>query len=305
MLIRVLGSAAGGGVPQWNSNSNACRLARAGDPRSPHRTQTSLAISEDGEAWFLLNASPDLRRQVCDAPALYPQSGKRSSPIEGVLLCGAEIDAIAGLLTLREGHVFKIYATGPVLQILRSNPIFDALDGDRVSRRTVTLGERVLLERSNGTASGLSATVFPTVGKMPLFLERGQPAEALSVETSVGVVVSDGTRQIVFVPGCAAVDDVLLAWVANADVLFFDGTVWTDDEMPAAGLGTRTGRDMGHMAVSGEDGAIARLRSCGAQRKVFIHVNNSNPMLIDKTPERRFCETSGWEVATDGMEIVL
>ncbi len=300
MYSVALGAAAGGGFPQWNSNAPACNRARAGDPAAKPRSQASLAVSGNGKRWLLLNASPDLREQIARSPQLHPRDGLRSSPIEGVLLTGAEVDSIAGLLTLRERQPFTIYATRAVHQVLAANPIFEVLDRTLVTRRIVPLDTTVALEQ------GLSFSLFAVPGKVPLFLERG--TEAPSIETgemSVGAAVSDGRRTLYFIPGCAAMTAALAAKLRRADLVYFDGTLWSDDEMITAGLGDKSGRRMGHMSLSGPDGTIAAFRELNVQRKVLIHLNNSNPVLLDDSPERAQVVAAGWEVAYDGMEIVL
>jgi pyrroloquinoline quinone biosynthesis protein B len=295
----ALGAAAGGGFPQWNSNAPACNRARAGDPAAKPRSQASLAVSSNGHRWFLLNASPDLREQIARSPKLHPREGLRSSPIEGVILTGAEVDSIAGLLTLRERQSFTIYATRAVHEVLSANPIFEVLNRDLVTRRAVPLDTTIELER------GLSFSLFAVPGKVPLFLERGGAPSIQTGEISVAAAVSDGRRTLYFIPGCAAMTPALAARLRNADLVYFDGTLWSDEEMIAAGLGDKSGRRMGHISLSGPDGTIAAFKELDVRRKVLIHLNNSNPVLLDDSPERAQVVSAGWEVAYDGMEIVL
>jgi pyrroloquinoline quinone biosynthesis protein B len=306
MQARVLGAAAGGGFPQWNSNAVGCRRARAGDPHARPRTQASVAISADGDWWFLLNASPDLRQQIEAAPCLHPRRGLRSSPIAGVVLTGGDVDAIAGLLTLRERQPFTIYGTARIHQVLDANPIFEVLARDVVARRCVAVGAPIMLALPDGSPSGLSAELFPVPGKVPLYLEEAAVApRIIEGEETVGAVISDGNHRIVFIPGCAGMTDALARRLQGADVVLFDGTLWTDDEMLRAGLGGKTGLRMGHMSVSGPDGTLAAFNALDVRRKILLHINNSNPILLDDSPERAAVAAAGWEVAYDGMEVQL
>ncbi|WP_062345644.1 pyrroloquinoline quinone biosynthesis protein PqqB [Novosphingobium sp. CCH12-A3] len=300
MQAVVLGAAAGGGFPQWNSNAAPCRRARAHDPSAQSRTQASLAVSGDGERWFLLNAAPDLRQQIEQTLCLHPREGLRSSPIAGVVLTGGDVDVIAGLLTLRERHPFTLLATDRIHGVLDANPIFEVLARDIVSRQVVPLGQPVALD------TGLTLELFAVPGKVPLYLEDGSDAPPIEIgETTVAAAVSDGRRSLFFIPGCATMTPALAERLRGADLVFFDGTLWQDDEMVRAGLGPKTGHRMGHMSVSGPEGVMAAFRDLDVRRKIFIHMNNSNPILLDDSPERAEAAAAGWEVAHDGMEIAL
>jgi pyrroloquinoline quinone biosynthesis protein B len=303
MRAIVLGAAAGGGFPQWNSNAPACRRARSGDARAHSRTQASLAVAaEDDGEWLLLNASPDLRQQIEQTPALHPKQGLRSSPIAAVALTGADVDAIAGLLTLRERHPFTILAGRGVHAILAANPIFGVLAPELVERRVLEPGVAMELERPKG----LAIELFAVPGKTPLYLEEAGKAPAIAeAGEACGVSVTAGGRRLVFLPGCAAVNDNVLERLDGADVALFDGTLFTDDEMIRAGLGAKSGLRMGHISVSGPKGAMAALAGCRIGRRIFVHINNSNPILLDDSAERAEVEAQGWEVAYDGMEIRL
>jgi pyrroloquinoline quinone biosynthesis protein B len=307
VLAVVLGSAAGGGFPQWNSNAPACRRARFGDAAAKVRSQASLAVSANNSDWFVLNASPDLRLQIEATPQLHPCDGLRSSPIAGVVVTGGDVDAIAGLLHLRERHRFDIYAPSRVLEIIAANPIFDVLAPDCVRRIELPLDERKELAGASGT-SGLAVEAFAVPGKVPLYLEAAGRDPGLSEEgDAVGLeVVETATEQrFFFIPGCAAMTDALRARLAGSALVFFDGTLWRDDEMIRLGAGSKTGRRMGHMSMSGDDGAIAAFRDLGVGRRIFIHINNSNPALLDDSPERHLANAAGWEIAYDGMEVTL
>jgi pyrroloquinoline quinone biosynthesis protein B len=300
MHLIVLGAAAGGGFPQWNSNAVACNRARRGDAAAPARTQASLAISGDGRTWFVINASPDLRQQIGATPELHPHEGLRSTPIRGVVLTGGDVDAIAGLLTLREREPFTIHASARILGILDANPVFEVLARDVVERRAVPLDTPVALD------GGLTIELFAVPGKVPLYLEQGSGMQpVVADETTVAVLIDDGTHRVFYIPGCAAAPDWLKARIDGADAVLFDGTLWADDEMVRAGIGTKTGRRMGHMSLSGADGTIAALADLAIGQRVLIHINNSNPILLADSPERAEAERAGWIVGHDGMRIVL
>ena len=296
--IVVLGAAAGGGFPQWNSNAERCRRARASDPACPPQSQASLAVSGNGADWFLLNASPDLRQQILATPALHPAEGLRSSPIRGVILTSGEVDAIAGLLTLRERQSFSLLAPEAVLDVLTANPIFNVLSADFVKRQVVLPSQSVDL------AGGMRVTLFPVPGKVPLFLE-GARAQLSSDEDVCGVEISDGHRRMIFIPGCAHINDAVRSRVACADLVLFDGTLWQDDEMIVAGLGPKTGRRMGHMPVHGPGGTLEAFAELSVGRKILIHINNSNPILDRASDQHAAVVAAGWNVAFDGMEITL
>ena len=300
--ITVLGAAAGGGFPQWNSNAESCRRARAHDPDCPPQSQASLAISADGTGWFLVNASPDLRQQILATSELTPSAGLRSSPLRGVVLTAGEVDTIAGLLCLRERHRFSIFATQTVLDIIGTNPIFSALAPDFVERCRIPPNTGFDLAHAGGQR--LRATLFPVPGKVPLFLEQVSAPTASDDDVS-GLEISDGSRRVVIVPGCAYMTDALRDRLSGADLVFFDGTLWKDDEMIAAGLGPKTGRRMGHMPVSGSGGTLEAFADIQVGRKILIHLNNSNPILDRSSAEFAAVRAAGWDVAFDGMRVTL
>lgn len=294
----VLGAAAGGGFPQWNCRCAVCRLVWAGDPRVRARTQASLAVSADQRGWVLLNASPDLRTQIATNSVLQPQQEPRGSPIVAVVLTGAEVDQVAGLLTLRERQKFVLYATDDTLAAVAANPIFGVLAPDLVRRQPVALGERF------AAAPGMQMELFAVPGKLPLYLEGEDPALAIEGGANVGVEVRADGKRLVYIPGAAAITPDLKRRLVGTEVIFFDGTLFTDDEMIRAGTGSKTGRRMGHMPIDGTDSTLAALTGVAA-RRVFIHINNTNPILITGSPERQKVEAAGWEIAEDGLEIVL
>jgi pyrroloquinoline quinone biosynthesis protein B len=294
----ILGAAAGGGYPQWNCRCPVCRLAWEGDARVVARTQASVAVSGDGAHWILLNASPDLRQQIAATPELHPRAGLRGSPIAAVLLTGAEIDQTAGLLNLRERQPFDLYATAETLTFIADNPMFEVLASEVVRRRPVRPGEAVDLP------GGLRAELFLVPGKRPLYLEGDDPQTDAETEANVGVMISAGTSRLAFVPGCGAMTEALKKRLGAAQAVLFDATLFTDDEMIVAGAGEKTSRRMGHVPVGGKDGSLAMLSDLPG-RRIHIHINNTNPLLIAGSPQRTRVEGAGWEVAFDGMRIEL
>ena len=247
---------------------------------------------------MLLNASPDLRAQLQATPALQPRAGVRDSAIAAVVLTGAEVDQVAGLLTLRERQAFAVFATADTMAALSANPIFGVLAPDLVTRRIVARDDPFALP------GGLQAELFAVPGKVALYLEGDDPALAAETDANVGVELVCGSRRLAYVPGAAAISAPLRARLARADVILFDATLFTDDEMIKTGTGAKTGRRMGHMPLDGADGTLAALAGLGG-RRILTHINNTNPILIEGSAERRRVEQAGFEVAEDGMEIAL
>lgn len=308
LQILVLGSAAGGGSPQWNCNCGVCRRVRAGEPGTRPRTQSSLAVSAGDGNWFLLNASPDLRQQISDNRQLHPRQGRRDSPIAGAVLTNGDVDHIAGLLTLRESQPLALYATKRVHDVLAKNNVFNVLNPEFVDRREIVLDRALELATPEGRPSGLEIEAFAVPGKVALYLEDPDAANfGSTAEDTIALKVrsTESGDYFFYIPGCAAMPDELAARLEGAPLVFFDGTLWQDDEMVANGLGVKTGERMGHMSNSGPDGTIAAFAPLGVQRKIFIHINNTNPILLDDSPERREAEAAGWEVSFDGMEVEL
>lgn len=307
MHILVLGSAAGGGFPQWNCACDGCRRARSGDPAARPRTQSSLAVSADGERWLLLNASPDLGAQLLAQPRLHPKGGVRGNPIAAALLTNGDIDHVAGLLTLRESHPFAVYATPRVLGVLAGNSVFNVLNPALVERRPLTLGTPFHPADADGEPLGLEVEAFAVPGKVALYLEDAAagPGFGSQPEDTVALHVRPigGGDGFFHIPGCAALPGWLADRLRGAALVLFDGTTWTDDEMIRTGTGTKTASRMGHMAMSGPAGSIAAFDGLGVRRKVFIHINNTNPVLLEDSPERRAAEAAGWCIAHDGLEL--
>ncbi|WP_299044804.1 pyrroloquinoline quinone biosynthesis protein PqqB [uncultured Tateyamaria sp.] len=295
MRLIVLGAAAGGGLPQWNCGCRNCADARAGV--IPRMTQSSVAVTVDGSAWVVLNASPDIRVQVDTCPQMHPPA-LRGSPIASVVLTNGDIDHIAGLLTLREKTGFDVYTTSAGLDILASNTVFGVLDPALVTQRAITL------DTPFEPVPGLRITPFAVPGKVALFLE-GDTLNLEEVgEQTVGLMLEDGVSRAAYVPGCAAVPDWLHDRLDGVDLLLFDGTVWNNDDMQRTGTGEKTGARMGHVPLNGAQGSLARLSDLSA-RKVFIHINNTNPILQPDSAERATVIDHGWDIAYDGMEITL
>lgn len=297
LRVRVLGSAAGGGLPQWNCCCRVCRLARSAPERVIPRTQSSIAVSIDGERWALVNCAPEVLSQLQREPALQPVGHDRHTPIESILLTNADVDHIAGLLSLRERSPFRLYATPEIHGVLRDNPIFNVLQPDCVERCDVALDSHVEL------LPGLWAAIFAVPGKTALYLEGDEVEIGIEGEATIGVELVHNGRRLYYIPGCATVTPSLAARLEGADALLFDATLWQDDEMIREGVGQKTGQRMGHMPIAGPAGSMAALSSITIGRRVYIHINNTNPVLIEDSPERREAECAGWEIAFDGMEI--
>jgi pyrroloquinoline quinone biosynthesis protein B len=308
LRVVVLGAAAGGGIPQWNCGCTVCRKARNEHPEL-RSTQASIAISADGDHWFLINASPDLRQQLIATPKLHPKAGTlRHSPISGVILTNGEVDAVAGLLSMREGSPFTVYAHPRVLAILATNSIFNVLNEKNVRRQPIEVDRAFEPALPDGSPSGIEILPFAVPGKGAWYLEgKAHPAGDDGAGDTLGLRIGDRAsgKYMYFLAACASVTNDLRSRLAGASAIFFDGTVWRDDELIAAGLGNKTGQGMGHIAMSGDSGAIAALANLDIGRKIFLHINNSNPVLLLDSAERKTAEHAGWQIPTDGMEIVL
>ncbi len=294
MWLRVLGSAAGGGSPQWNCGCPVCAAVRS--RAGAARTQSSVAVSADYRRWFLINASPDVRAQIETFPRLQPHDGDRTTPLEAVLLTDAELDHALGLLLLREARALRLYATPAAHKTL--------CDGSGILRtlecycpvewRAVVPGADVPL------ADGLSCRAFdvPTTKRARFGTEVGHGRVVgyrLTDERSGGALV--------YLPAVQALTSALRAEIAGCDCLLIDGTCWRDDELVRLGLAGKTSREMGHLPIDGPDGSLAQLPSLGVGRTIFVHMNNTNPILLADAPERRIVEDSGMEVAMDGLEV--
>ena len=246
-----------------------------------------------------MNCSPDIREQIGRVEALRPRGELRGSPVRDVVLTNADIDHIGGLLSLREGHRFTIHATQETLNVLKQNPVFDVLAADTVARRPPAIGVKQPISKD------LTVECFMVPGKLPLYLEGSAPDTRLKSGNTIGVEVSSHGKSFYYIPGCAELDAETRTRIANAALVFFDGTLWSDDEMIASGTGPKTGRRMGHMPVGGADGSLAAFKELGVKRLVYTHMNNTNPMLIEGSDQHRAVIAAGAEVGYDGMEITL
>ena len=310
MIIKILGAAAGGGFPQWNCNGIHSANVRTGKAGYHARTQSSLAISAGGKNWVLLNASPDLRQQIADNSELHPDKNGplRNSPIKAVVVTNADVDHIIGLINLRERQPFAIYGSERVLATLNANSIFNVCAPDVVPRIPLALDMPVRLS-SAGTDLGITIEPFAVPGKIALFLEQGSASANYGSRDgdTIGLEIKDDKtgKSFFYVPGCAEVDAPLAARIKGAELIFFDGTLYTDDEMLTQGLLNKTGKRMGHISMSGSDGSVAAFEPLNVKRRIYVHINNSNPVLDEGSKERKHVEAAGWEVGYDGMEIRL
>jgi pyrroloquinoline quinone biosynthesis protein B len=261
-------------------------------------TQSSIAVSADGASWAVVNASPDIRDQLRSFPALHP-TRPRAVPLATVLLTNGDIDHVAGLLSLREKQPFRLCATAEIHAVIEANPIFAALDSALVRR------ERIALEERFDLVPGIEARLFAVPGKVPLYMEGEVVATDLEGEQTVGVELISATARAAYVPGCARVTPSLADRLRGLPLVLFDGTLWSDDEMIRAGLGQKTGRRMGHMPIAGPEGSMAALAPLGIGRKIYVHLNNSNPAVDPSSAEAAEARAAGWEIARDGMEITL
>ena len=302
MQVILLGTAAGGGFPQWNCWCPTCRIARREPARARPRSQSSAAVSADGRRWFLLNASPDVHAQLARIPGPEPR-GMRHVPIEGVVLTDAELDHTLGIVLLREGRDLQLYATPAAQSVIERDsnmlPVTRAFAEVRVE--PLAIGGSTALGYRDGCPAGLTVTAFPVPAGPPRFASEDLPGH------TVGLLVRDDATGGVcaFVPGCGGLDRTLLDRLAGAELVLFDGTFWTDDELISLGIGQRTARAMDHLPVSGPDGSLEQLAALPARHRVYTHINNTNPMLIEDSPQRLEVERHGLVVGADGMRFTL
>lgn len=301
MELIVLGAAAGGGLPQWNCIGGQSR--RAWSREIPTQTQASVAIGSRQSGYVVINASPDLRTQILQTRALQPNAhhpdGPRNTPIRAVIVTNADVDNIAGLLNLREKQSFSLYGPDAVMQIIGQNSIFQVLDPDFVNLQPLEAGTAIT------PVEGLSVELFHVAGKPPLYLEADLGIESGSSGFTSGVEVQCGARRILVISSCAHIDAALKQRIQGADVLLFDGTVFEDDEMIQQGLGHKTGRRMGHLPITAADGPLIELSETLGTRKLFFHINNTNPIWDIQSSAFQTITDAGWEVSHDGMVIPL
>jgi pyrroloquinoline quinone biosynthesis protein B len=302
MRARVLGSAAGGGLPQWNCACTNCALARAGDARVSPRTQDSIAIGTgECERWLLVNASPDVLRQIERFDALWPRT-RRGTPIAALALTNGDLDHVLGLFSLRESQPLRVLATGRVRAgLVEHNVLMRTLGRtpDQLAWTALELGREVALDDL-----GLGVTALAAPGKLPVHLMGlSEPSQEDNVALRIRNLA--GARRTIVVATSIGALDGIDALVDGADAIFFDGTFWSGDELITQGLGQARAQDMAHVPVGGPKGSLVRLAGARAACRVYTHINNTNPMLRDGSPERASVEQAGWEVAFDGMEISL
>ncbi len=303
MKVRVLGSAAGGGFPQWNCGCDNCREVRRGSPRLRARTEESIVVSADSRSWFLVNATPDVRRQFESFPALE-RDERRGCPVDGIVLTNGDLDHCLGLLTLRESEPLAIYATNRVHDgFTRGNVLYRTLErfAGQVTWHELPLDRVVPLTSRDGTDAGLSIEAVAVPGKLPIHLEGKVTPSA---QDNIGLRIRERStgRTLAYLPAVAGpsreIDDL-----TKADCIFFDGTFWSDDELSRQGLGTKRARDMAHWPVGGDGGSLEALGAMRDRRRILIHINNTNPMLVEDSAEASAVRDAGVEIAYDGMEI--
>jgi pyrroloquinoline quinone biosynthesis protein B len=305
MQVKILGSAAGGGFPQWNCACQNCHAVRGGRFEGKSRLQTQVAVSSDGVSWFLLGASPDLRLQIESTRELYPSFGVRSSSICGVVLASADLDQVLGLLLLRELQPFQVWATESVIEILRGeNSMFGMLNrvADQVRWNTIRAGEQFSVQSFAGCASGIGCRPVALSSRCPAYTTRILQSE----EAVLGMILTAPSGATIgYFPQLPKLTPELNGLFATLDCLLLDGTFWSDDELIRLQCSVQRAREMGHIPVGGEDGSLHQLAGLTRPRKMYIHINNTNPMLNEAGAEYRELRRSGWELAEDGWHFSL
>jgi pyrroloquinoline quinone biosynthesis protein B len=307
MLVRVLGSAAGGGFPQWNCACVNCRGVRNGLILASPRTQESICLSADDVNWFLVNASPDIRSQIESFGPLHPGQS-RSTPIQAIFLTNGDLDHCLGLLSLRENQRLVVYTTESVRRgFTEDNVLYRTLQrfADQVTWRTLRLGveEPVLL--ADGSRSGLTVKAVAVPGKPPIHLEGLVSSSDPGLNVGLRFRQSDNGRVLAYFSAVGRITPSVIEELEGTDCIMFDGTFWTSDELSAPGFLEKSAEDLAHCPVGGSEGSLSMLSKIAAPRRVFVHINNTNPMLREDSPERKVVEAAGWRVAWDGMEITV
>jgi pyrroloquinoline quinone biosynthesis protein B len=309
MRVKILGSGAGGGFPQWNCACANCGTLRAGTFHGKARTQAQLAVSADTGFWFLLGASPDLRTQIEATPELRPRQGLRQSPIGGAALANADIDHVLGLLLLRELQPLRVYTTDSIRRLLtEDNSMFAMLQRipAQITWTSIAPGIIFPLQNPTGEDSGLQCRAVSLGTKYPAYVAPDRQSELNAREASLGLIVeSTSGKRLAYMPAVPQIDSALLEEFESADVLLFDGTFWDDDELIRIQRGSQTARRMGHVPVSSADGSLRRLAGLRRPRRIYVHINNTNPMLNEAGPEYRQVRESGWKIAEDGWQFEL
>ena len=310
MRIRVLGSAAGGGFPQWNCACTNCSALRDGTVKARPRTQAQVAVSPDQSNWFLLNASPDLRQQILATPELSVTSSSPGSPISTILLTSADVDCVMGLLHLREFHPLHIYSTLSVRRILtEENSLFRVLTRSNPPVRWDTLPLDRLIPlvapSSPSAKDGFFCKAVPLLGGFPDYVSDSLKGNFPPEEAVIGLQLVHKEKRFFYAPSVPGVGENWQRSVDESDLALLDGTFWKDDELIQAKRSRRTARDMGHLPLSGERGMLKRTFRLGKTKRFIIHINNTNPVLNEESPEHRAVREAGWEIAYDGMEFYL
>lgn len=310
MLVKILGSAAGGGFPQWNCVCPNCSGLRQGSLRAQARTQTQIAFSPLPDVWFLVCASPDLRSQILDTRELHPAQDKPGSPVAGVFLPSADVDAVMGLLHLREFQSFLVFATPAVHRILRDeNPIFHVLDRPTlpVQWQTLVIHQRVgyHLSGKNGNAPAFFFTTVPLGANFPDYASDKLGPKSALADASVAFLFEQGEKKLFVAPSLPVGSNSWTRFADSADVALLDGTFWSDDELLASGRTNRTAKEIGHVPLSDPEGLLAKYRQNSCSRKILIHINNTNPVLNEDSPEHARVTQAGFEIAYDGLTFEL
>jgi pyrroloquinoline quinone biosynthesis protein B len=302
--IKVLGAAAGGGLPQWNCACTNCSTVRNNQPNIRARRQSQLAVSAEPESWFLINASPDLREQLLDSPELHPNSanGLRNTPVAGVILTSADLDHVLGLLLMREFTPVRIYATHPVMSTLKRNSFFQMLDRLPGQSRWTTIESGV----SFHAGENLICTPIALSSTFPAYVREEDRSDLDSTGATIGIILEEvhGFR-VAYLPALPFVSPSLKELLSTCSAILIDGTFWSDDELQSIQPGTPLARSMGHVPINGQNGSLATLSDLNGVRRIYTHINNTNPILNEQSSERRQVEDAGWEVAWDGLEIMI
>jgi len=307
MIVRVLGSAAGGGFPQWNCTCLNCRGVREGLINASPRTQESVCLSADDGDWFLINASPDIHSQIESFGPLHPR-GSRMTPIQAIVLTNGDLDHCLGLLSLRENHRLVIYATESMRRgFAEGNVLYRTLQrfAGQVTWHTLKLGVEETLLRADGGPSGLMVKAIPVPGKPPIHLQGLIPPADPEINVGLRFRQRSTGRVLAYLSAVGRITPSVVEGLEGADCVMFDGTFWSSDELSAPGFLQKSAEELAHWPVGGPEGSLATLSKVAAPRRLFIHINNTNPMLREDSPERKIVEATGWEVARDGMEIRL
>jgi pyrroloquinoline quinone biosynthesis protein B len=310
MRVKVLGSAAGGGFPQWNCACPQCEGVRSGKLKARARTQTQAAISADGARWFLLNASPDLRQQILSSADFVPPGGSRNTPINSVVLTSADVDAVMGLLHLREFQPLHIFSTIAVRRILtEENSLFRVLGRSNppVKWETLPLDRLMPLIPASPTdkKSGLFCKAVSLNGSFPDYVSESLRNTLVPEEAVIGLTFVSKEKRLFYAPNLPGIGDHWLRLIEESDLALLDGTFWKDDELNSIQKGSKSARQMGHLPLWGDRGLLRQAFRPSKTRRVLVHINNTNPILNDESPESRIVREAGWEIAYDGMELAI